>query len=85
MIAAQLQRLCFGSLHVFFFESRSGTAEEYHQLTTESLSQHHRPGPPPAEMRGEEKHSDYIPGVSVTLEMEVAKRADSCVQRGVQP
>ncbi len=36
------------------------------------------------EMRGEEKHSDYIPGVGITLEMEVAKGADSCVQQEVQ-
>lgn len=27
---------------------------------------------------------DYIPGVNIILEMEVAKRADSCVQQGVQ-
>lgn len=40
--------------------------------------------PPPVEMRGEEKHLDYIPGVGITLEMEVAKRADSSVRQGVQ-
>lgn len=27
---------------------------------------------------------DYIPGVDITLEMEVAKRVDSSVQQGVQ-
>lgn len=40
--------------------------------------------PPPVEMRGEEKHLDYIPGVSITLEMEVAKRADSSQQQEVR-
>lgn len=40
--------------------------------------------PPPVERRGEEKHLDYIPGVSITLEMEVAKRADSSVQQEVR-
>ena len=36
------------------------------------------------EMRGEEKHLDYIPGVGITREMEVAKRADSSVRQEVQ-
>lgn len=40
--------------------------------------------PPPVEMRGEKKHLDYISGVSITLEMEVAKGADSSVQQEVQ-
>lgn len=40
--------------------------------------------PPPVEMRGEKRHLDYISGVSITLEMEVAKGADSSVQQEVQ-
>lgn len=40
--------------------------------------------PPPVEMRGERRHLDYISGVSITLEMEVAKGADSSVQQEVQ-
>lgn len=40
--------------------------------------------PPLVEMRGEKKHLDFIPGVGITLGMEVAKRADSSVTRGVQ-
>ena len=36
------------------------------------------------EMRGEKKHLDYIPGVSITLEMEVAKGADSSEQHEVR-
>lgn len=35
-------------------------------------------------MRGEEKHLDYIPKVSITPEMEVAERVYSSVQHGVQ-
>lgn len=51
---------------------------------TESLSQHHTRAVPPVEMRGEEKHLNYVPGVSITLEMKVAKRADSSLQQELQ-
>lgn len=72
----------FGPYHVLFFlqiwSYRGISAHHWKPLTASQI------WPPSVETRGEEKHLDYIPGVSITLEMEVAKRADSCLQQGVR-
>lgn len=82
MITAHLQRVTFGPDHVLLSQiwSCRRISPSYRSKPLAATQMR----PPPVEMRGEKKHLDYISGVSITLEMEVAKGADSSVQQEVQ-